>query len=203
MKTLLQLARDKIAEQLLKDGKDVSTLADDLPQELILKVSKAMQKKQALDAMGSGDLSKLSKALEHVSGYLGRLVAKWDQRRREMDRFANQVAALRLRTKQVKPTAEDRQTLKQLVIGFDSLAKTVKRLQSVIDKIIKFRVILTDFRRHLEERRKEPDCAKLYMTVEELEDDLTMLLSNLKDVTERKIRKALDQLKKMDAAFSA
>jgi hypothetical protein len=201
MKTLLQLTRDKIAEQLLKDGKDVSTLADDLPQELVLLVSKAMQKKQALDAMGSGDLSKLNKALADVSGYLGRMVAKWNQRRREMDRFAAQVAALRMRTKQATPTDEDRRALKQLVTGFDSLTKTVKKLQSGIDKITKFRALLVEFRRHLQEHRKEPDCAKLFVIVEELEDDLTMLLSDLKDVTERKIGKALDQLKKMQEAF--
>ena len=68
MKTLLQLARDKLAEKLIQDGKDVSTLVEYLPNELVLKVANAIQKKHALSAMESGDVDKLVKAFDQVGG---------------------------------------------------------------------------------------------------------------------------------------
>lgn len=200
MKTLVQLARDKVAENLIANHSHTSKLVGVLPVELLVKVDAAFRKKRVEEAIGSGDLRKLTKSLGDLIEYVGRLERKWALYGRELQTLASDVDRLRQKMKsytgQEADLTKEAEAYKQLEGQFRDVADRRKKMAALIEKLQDFVAALEAAREQVA-KDKNAEAQQLLNTLTEARARFERLLDRLEDVVSGSLEKAERQMGKI------
>lgn len=202
MKTLVQLARDKVAEDLFTNHRSTEQLVKVLPVELLNKVAAALRKKLAEDAIRSGDVNKLAHNMLAVMEYVNRLERKWADYGAQLLAFANNVDQLR---KKMKATTYNVDDLKKDEAAFKVLQKEFvgikDRRKKMVVLIGKLRAFVDVLEQTLEEMRRNhtPAIQPLMDAISLASARFERLLDRLHDVVLGGVDKAERQMVKIEA----
>lgn len=202
MKTLLQLARDKIAQDLLTNHRSTDELVKVLPVELLEKVAAAFRKKLVEDAIRSGDLEKLKRSLDALAEYVARLERKWAEYGKQLLAFAANVDQLRKKmTASDYPEGEvkkDAEAFKVLERDFAAIEDRRKKMVVLIGKL---RVFITALDKVLDQmmESRTPGTQPLMDALRHATDRFERLLDRLHEVVLDRVDKAERQMAKIKA----
>jgi chromosome segregation ATPase len=185
---------------LIANHSHTSKLVGVLPVELLVKVDAAFRKKRVEEAIGSGDLRKLTKSLGDLIEYVGRLERKWALYGRELQTLASDVDRLRQKMKsytgQEADLTKEAEAYKQLEGQFRDVADRRKKMAALIEKLQDFVAALEAAREQVA-KDKNAEAQQLLNTLTEARARFERLLDRLEDVVSGSLEKAERQMGKI------